>query len=158
VFGVSSNLRHLCAALLPGKLAYFDYNWRKVGVWNLVFAGGMLIGGFVAAHAGDTRPVAISPATRLTLSQMGINDLSGIAPRELFGWHALLTVRGLVLVVGGGFLVGFGTAYAGGCTSGHAISGLANLQFPSLIAVLGFFAGGLAATHLVLPPLFRMAR
>lgn len=158
VFGVSSNLRHLCSALLPGKLSYFDYNWQKVGVWNLVFAGGMLIGGFVAAHGGDAHPVAISPATRLTLSQMGIHDLSGIAPRELFSWHALLTVRGLVLVVVGGFLVGFGTAYAGGCTSGHAISGLANLQVPSLIAVFGFFAGGLAATHFGLPLLFRVVR
>jgi uncharacterized membrane protein YedE/YeeE len=54
----------------------------------------------------------------------------------------------------GGFLVGFGTRYAGGCTSGHAISGLSNLQFASLIATIGFFAGGLIATHLLYPLLF----
>lgn len=158
VFGVSGNLRHLCSALLPRKLAYFDYDWRKVGGWNLAFAGGMLLGGFLAAHGGSPHPIAISSATRLTLSHMGIHDLSGVAPTELFSWHALWSVRGLVLIVAGGFLVGFGTAYAGGCTSGHAISGLANLQVPSLIAVFGFFAGGLAATHLILPLLFRAVR
>ena len=55
------------------------------------------------------------------------------------------------MVLGGGFLVGFGARWAGGCTSGHAISGLADLQVPSLVAVVGFFVGGLAVTHLVLP-------
>jgi uncharacterized membrane protein YedE/YeeE len=84
---------------------------------------------------------------------MGVHDLSGVAPREIFSWHALLTLRGFVSIVGGGFVVGFGTAYAGGCTSGHAISGLANFELPSLIAVFGFFAGGLAATWFILPHL-----
>jgi uncharacterized membrane protein YedE/YeeE len=82
---------------------------------------------------------------------LGIHDLSGLVPRELFSWSSLATLRGLVLVVVGGFVVGFGTAYAGGCTSGHAISGLADLQRPSLVAVLGFFAGGVVATYLLLP-------
>jgi hypothetical protein len=88
------------------------------------------------------------------LAKLGIHDFAGIGPRELFTWHALLTLRGFVCVIVGGFLVGFGTAYAGGCTSGHAISGLADLQLPSLIAVIGFFAGGLVATYLILPLLF----
>ena len=59
----------------------------------------------------------------------------------------------MVLAVGG-FLVGFGTRYAGGCTSGHAISGLSNLQLPSLVAVIGFFIGGLVMTHLIFPYLY----
>jgi hypothetical protein len=82
---------------------------------------------------------------------LGLHDFHGVAPHELFTWRALLTLRGFVSIVVGGFLVGFGTAYAGGCTSGHAISGLANFQLPSLIAVIGFFAGGLIATYFILP-------
>jgi uncharacterized membrane protein YedE/YeeE len=152
-FGISSNLRHLCAAIVPGKLVYFRYDWRKTGLWNLLFLFGVLLGGFLAAHFGVQHEIAISPETKAALSRLGIHEFSGIAPHEIFNWHALLTVRGFVSVVLGGFLVGFGTAYAGGCTSGHAISGLANFELPSLIAVFGFFAGGLAATYLILPHL-----
>jgi uncharacterized membrane protein YedE/YeeE len=154
LFGFSSNLRHLCSALVPGEVEFFRYDWRKTGLWNLVFMSGTLIGGFLATHGGTPHDVAISMQTRVSLAKLGIHDFTGIAPRELFTWHALLTLRGFVCVVVGGFLVGFGTAYAGGCTSGHAISGLADLQPPSLIAVIGFFAGGVAATYFVLPLLF----
>jgi len=152
-FGISSNLRHLCAAIVPGKLEYLRYAWKKTGLWNLVFLLGVLLGGYLAAHIGAQHAIAISQETREALSRLGIHDFTGVAPREIFNWHALLTVRGFVSVVLGGFLVGFGTAYAGGCTSGHAISGLANFELPSLIAVFGFFAGGLAATYLILPHL-----
>jgi hypothetical protein len=151
VFGISSNLRHLCAAIVPGKVEHFRYDWKQSGLWNLVFLGGVLIGGFLAAHLGAAHEIAISPATKALLSHQGIHDFSGLAPRELFSWHALLTLRGFVSIIVGGFLVGFGSAYAGGCTSGHAISGLANFQLPSLIAVFGFFAGGLLATYFILP-------
>jgi len=151
VFGVSSGLRHICAAVAPGKAAYFQYDWKKTGLWNLLFVLGILAGGFLAARYGGPQSVAISDATRLDLAKLGIHDFSGLAPRELFNWPALATLRGFVLIVGGGFLVGFGTAYAGGCTSGHAISGLADLQWASLIATVGFFAGGLIATHFLLP-------
>jgi uncharacterized membrane protein YedE/YeeE len=150
-FGVSGNLRHLCAAILPAKVEFFRYDWRRVGLWNLVFLAGILIGGFLTFHTGAANDIAISAETRTTLARLGIHDFSGVAPHELFTWHALLTARGFVSVVVGGFLVGFGTAYAGGCTSGHAISGLANFELPSLIAVVGFFAGGLAATWFILP-------
>jgi uncharacterized membrane protein YedE/YeeE len=153
-FGVSSNLRHICSAVVPGKLEYFRYNWKKAGLWNLVFLAGILIGGFLAVHWGAPHDIEISSQTRLSLTKLGIHDFTGVAPRELFTWHALLTLRGFVSIVVGGFLVGFGTAYAGGCTSGHAITGLADFQLPSLIAVLGFFAGGLLATHFILPLLF----
>ena len=153
VFGISSNLRHLCAAIAPGKVEFFHYDWKKAGLWNLVFLAGVLIGGFLAYHSGAAHDVAISPATKAALTELGLHDFSGVAPREIFSWHALLTLRGFVSVVLGGFLVGLGTAYAGGCTSGHAISGLANFELPSLIAVLGFFAGWLAATYFILPHL-----
>ena len=150
-FGVSGNLRHLCSAILPSKLELFRYDWKSTGLWNLVFLAGVLIGGFLASHFGAPHAVNISSATVATLHQIGIHDFSSLAPHELFTWHALLTLRGIISVVIGGFLIGFGTAYAAGCTSGHAISGLANLELPSLIAVFGFFAGGLAATYLILP-------
>jgi uncharacterized membrane protein YedE/YeeE len=150
-FGFSSNLRHLCAAVLPARLEYFRYDWKRTGLWNLLFAAGILAGGFLAAHWGAPHDVAISEQTRLALTKLGIHDFSGLAPRQVFTWSALLTLKGFVAVIVGGFLVGFGTAYAGGCTSGHAISGLADLQLPSLIAVIGFFAGGLIATHFLLP-------
>jgi uncharacterized membrane protein YedE/YeeE len=116
-----------------------------------MFVAGILAGGCLASHWGAVQTVAISEQTKLALAGLGLHDFSGLAPRELFSWSALLSLRGFVSVVVGGFLVGFGTAYAGGCTSGHAISGLADLQLPSLIAVVGFFAGGLIATHFLLP-------
>ena len=151
LFGVSSNLRHLCSAVLPGKLDYFRYDWKRIGLWNLLFAAGILLGGFLASHWGGSPNVAIAEQTRIDLARLGIHDFSGLAPREIFTWSALRTRKGFVSVILGGFLVGFGTAYAGGCTSGHAISGLADLQMSSLIAVVGFFAGGLLATYFILP-------
>ena len=151
VFGISGNLRHLCSAVVPRRLEFFRYDWRRAGLWNLVFLAGVSIGGLLASHIGTPHPIAISAKTTAALSKLGIHDFTGTAPHELFTWHALLTLRGFISVVVGGFLVGFGTAYAAGCTSGHAISGLANLELPSLIAVCGFFAGGLAATYFILP-------
>jgi uncharacterized protein len=151
VFGVSSSLRHMCSATLPGKLDYFRYDWKRSGLWNLLFVAGIFLGGFLASHLGRSENVAISEQTRLALAGLGIHDFSGLAPREVFAWSALLTLKGFASIILGGFLVGFGTAYAGGCTSGHAISGLADLQLPSLIAVAGFFAGGLLATYFILP-------
>ena len=152
--GISGNLRHLCAALLPGRGYFLRYDWKTTGGWNLLFALGTALGGWIGIHLLGTHQIAISPETRAALGALGLHDLSGLVPREIFSWPALLTPRGFVSVVGGGFLVGFGAAYAGGCTSGHAISGLSNFQLHSLFAVLGFFAGGLLATHLILPLLF----
>lgn len=152
LFGVSSNLRHLCAAVYPRGIAYFKYDWRREGGWNLAFAAGILIGGVLAgAVFGNPEPVAIAASTKGSLAALGITDFSGLAPRELFSWSSLTDPRGLIVLVGGGFLVGFGSAYAGGCTSGHAISGVADLQKPSFIAMAGFFAGGLIGTYLLLP-------
>ena len=158
-FGISGNLRHMCAAVLPSKWEYFRYDWRGTGAWNLAFAAGIVIGGAIAGHFLMARDVvAIAPSTHAALVKLGLHDFHSLVPRELFSWGALATPRALVAMIGGGFLVGFGTAYAGGCTSGHAISGLADLQLPSLIAVLGFFAGGLLATYWIVPWLLGAVR
>jgi uncharacterized membrane protein YedE/YeeE len=149
--GISSNLRHLCAALAPRKISFFRYEWKEAGLWNLVFLAGVVLGGFIGGNLLAAPAVAIATETRAALAALGVHDFSGLAPRELFSWSSVSSPRGLVLLVAGGFLVGFGTAYAGGCTSGHGIAGLANLERPSLVAVLGFFAGGLLATFVLLP-------
>ncbi|MBA2305276.1 MAG: YeeE/YedE family protein [Acidobacteria bacterium] len=155
-FGISSNLRHMCAATVPCGLPFFTYDWKRQGGWNLLFALGIVLGGFVAARwmLPDGYATAIAAATQNDLHALGLGDLSGLVPAELFGWPALTTTRGWVTLALGGFLVGFGSRWAGGCTSGHAISGLAALQLPSLIAVIGFFAGGLLMTHFLLPLVF----
>lgn len=152
-FGVSTSLQHICAATVPCGLGYFNYDWRREGTWLLVFVLGVLLGGFVAAtvFTSPDADIEISGATREALRALGLTDLSGLVPREVFSWTGLLTFPGLVMIVGGSFLVGFGTRYAGGCTSGHAITGVADLQLASLVAVIGFFIGGLFSTHLVLP-------
>lgn len=152
-FGVSSSFQHICAAAVPGRIPYFQYDWRRQGTWNLIFVTGMLLGGFVAAAAlsGPEIHVGISDATRQDLSALGITSFVGLEPQQIFSWHGLLTLPGLVMILGGSFLVGFGARYAGGCTSGHAITGLADLQAASLVAVIGFFLGGLVSTYVVLP-------
>jgi uncharacterized membrane protein YedE/YeeE len=154
-FGVSSNLRHICAAALPARNGFLDYDWRRVGGWNLAFLTGATAAGAVLGWLIPTPHLAISPATAESLARLHITDTTGWVPAALFSWQALGTWRGLAMIVGGGFLIGFGTAYAGGCTSGHGVTGLADLQPASLVAVAGFFTGGLAGTHLLLPWLLR---
>ena len=148
--GVSANLRHACA-VIPNKIDFFNYDWRKES-WNLVFALGLLLGGFLGGVLlASPEPLQLSPSTARDLTALGVQPDGALVPEALFGWSSLLTIRGLLLMVGGGFLVGFGARYAGGCTSGHAIMGLSELQLPSLVAVVGFFVGGLLATHVLLP-------
>ena len=152
-WGISSSLQHLCAATLPAGITYFRYDWRKIGSWQLAMAAGIVLGGFIATKvlASTDLMVEISAATASDLHALGLTDLTGLAPREIFRWEGLFSPAGIVMVVGGGFLVGFGARYADGCTSGHAISGLANLQLASLVAVVGFFLGGLLSTWVLLP-------
>ena len=155
MFGVSENLRHICAAVIPGNISFFTYDWKKQGGWNLTMILGSMIGGFIAAQwLGSPDPVAISDATKTDLAQLGITNFEGLVPWSIFSWSGLSSLKGILLIVVGGFLVGFGTRYAGGCTSGHAIMGLANHELSSLIAVMGFFAGGLIMTHLLFPLIF----
>ena len=155
-FGISSNLRHICAATIPANIQFFKYDWKKTGVWNLVFAAGVVLGGLIAATVIATPGgnVDLAPGTVEALKDIGITDFSGLVPSEFISWSGLASLPGMIMILGGGFLVGFGARYAGGCTSGHAISGLANLQLPSLVAVIGFFVGGLLVTHFLLPLLF----
>ena len=152
-WGISSSLQHICAAVLPAGLTYFRYDWKRIGGWHLAMAAGTVVGGLLAATllSPPEITVAISASTAADLRALGLTDLGGLAPREIFSWQGLLSPAGLVMILVGGFLVGFGARYANGCTSGHAISGLSNLQPSSLAAVLGFFAGGLLAAHLLLP-------
>ena len=157
-FGISANLRTVCSAIGGGRNCdFFDFNWKSQ-IWNLVFALGMIIGGFVShTFFSNDEGIGISEETVQELEAFGIADPGGAyVPEELFSWDALLSVKGVIIMVLGGFLVGFGTRYAGGCTSGHAISGLSDLQLPSLIAVIGFFIGGLIMTYIFLPLLFNI--
>jgi uncharacterized protein len=155
-FGISANLRHACAACFPSNIKFFQYDWKKE-VWNLFFVGGILIGGIIAAQfLANPNPVQVNPALVSELKDYGINDYSKLVPSEIFSWESLLSFRGLILLAGGGFLVGFGSRYAGGCTSGHAIMGLSNLQVPSLIATISFMVGGFIMANLILPYILKL--
>ncbi|MEP7266540.1 MAG: YeeE/YedE thiosulfate transporter family protein [Saprospiraceae bacterium] len=150
-FGISSSLRHMCAATVPSNLEYFKYDWKKER-WNLFFTAGALIGSFIAASFLTAKAnMVVSPELQQTLSQYGIAVGNTQWPQAIFNWSSLFTVRGFIMMVVGGFMVGFGTRYAGGCTSGHSIMGLANLQWPSLVATICFMLGGFLMTHLLLP-------
>jgi uncharacterized protein len=155
-FGMSSNLRTMCTIGGAGKFSdFFKFDWKSQQ-WNLIVVAGAVIGGFLAAHFLTNDPtVDLNPKTIAALQEMGFkNPGASYVPEDIYGWDAVLTFKGMTILIIGGFLVGFGARYAGGCTSGHAISGLSNLQVPSLIAVIGFFIGGLAMTHLLLPFIF----
>jgi len=158
-FGISSNLRSMCSILGAGKSCeFFDFNWKDQ-LWNLVFAAGLVLGGVIAHQfLNSSSDVLLAPATINELSEYGINASgSALVPQEIFSLESILTLKGFIMLILGGFLVGFGTRYAGGCTSGHAISGLSELQLPSLIAVIGFFIGGLLVTYFVLPTLLTLS-
>ncbi len=149
--GVSSSLRHVCAACMPAKIPFFSYNWKSEA-WNLFFVAGIVVGAaLVVLFVNNPNPVQINPSLVAELKSYGITEPTSLMPAQLFNWHQLLTAKGLFMIVFGGFLVGFGTRYAGGCTSGHAIMGLSNLQLPSLIATMSFMAGGFIMANLILP-------
>lgn len=154
-FGVSSNLRTICTMAGAGKkVAFFDFDWRTQK-WNLLFIVGAVIGGFISSTLlKSDQPLQLSAATVGDLKAIGIFFDGQLNPSQLFSLDAVFSLKGFMLLIIGGVLVGFGARYAGGCTSGHAISGLTNMQRPSLIAVIGFFIGGLAATYFILPHLF----
>ena len=150
-FGISSSLRHICAACIPAKIPFFSYEWKKEA-WNLFLVTGVLLGGLIAGLLlVSNQPVQVNPKLVQELATYGITDYNSMVPIQLFNFPALFTIKGFILIVGGGFLVGFGTRYAGGCTSGHAIMGLSNLQLPSLIATICFMIGGFIMANLILP-------
>ncbi len=150
-FGISANLRHICAACFPSNIPFFRYDWKKE-LWNLFFVGGILLGGVITTlFFSNPQPVNINPALATELSGYGITDINNLVPAQIFSWSSLFTPRGMIIMIGGGFLVGFGTRYAGGCTSGHAIMGLSTLQWPSLVATISFMIGGFIMANLILP-------
>ncbi|MDP5081651.1 MAG: YeeE/YedE family protein [Winogradskyella sp.] len=155
-FGMSSNLRTLCAIGGAGKHAkFFKFDWKSQR-WNLVVVLGAILGGFIAHHfLSNPIQIDLSQNTLDDLKSLGFSDIGqSLLPSELFSWDAVFSLKGFLILVTGGFLVGFGTRYAGGCTSGHAITGLSSLQLPSLVAVIGFFIGGLIMIHIIYPILF----
>jgi uncharacterized membrane protein YedE/YeeE len=150
-FGISANLRHMCAACFPSNIRFFQYDWKKES-WNLFFVIGIMAGAWIAYDLiPDPSPLVVNPLLVKELGNYGITDYSSMVPQDLVSWQSLFTLRGLVMMVGGGFLVGFGSRYAGGCTSGHAIMGMANLQWPSLVATCCFMAGGFLMAQFILP-------
>jgi uncharacterized membrane protein YedE/YeeE len=155
-FGMSSNLRTICAIGGAGKrVSFFDYDW-KAQRWNLIVAFGVLLGGYIAANfMSSTDAVILNLEVVTNLKELGFNSAgTAYLPTELFGNSAFGNLKSILVLIIGGLLVGFGARYAGGCTSGHAISGLSNLQLPSLIAVIGFFIGGLVMVRLLFPLIF----
>ncbi|MBX0331872.1 YeeE/YedE family protein [Pontibacter sp. HSC-14F20] len=154
-FGFSSNLRTICSACGAGKkVKFFDFDWRAQ-TWNLLFLVGAIIGGFISAEfLSNGEAVQISQSTVEDLQQLGITSPDGMQPEEIFSLSAAFTLKGFLILLLGGFAIGFGSRYAGGCTSGHAISGISDLQLPSLIAVIGFFIGGLITTFMLMPLIF----
>lgn len=150
-FGISSSLRHICASCVPANIPFFKYDWKKE-VWNLFFVFGIFLGGAIAINLlSNPAPVQVNPELAQELVSYGITDYTNLIPEDIINWPSLFTLKGFILIVVGGFLVGFGTRYAGGCTSGHAIMGLSNLQLPSLIATISFMIGGFIMANLILP-------
>jgi len=154
--GVSSSLRHICAACFPANISFFKYNWKRE-TWNLFFVSGIFAGGIIAATVlKNPQTIHINEKLIIELKQYRITDFNSLMPTDIFNWHFLFSARGLMLTLFGGFFVGFGTRYAGGCTSGHAIMGLSTLQWPSLIATISFMAGGFIMANIFLPMILKL--
>jgi uncharacterized membrane protein YedE/YeeE len=150
-FGISSSLRHICAACIPANIPFFKYDWKKE-VWNLFFVFGIFLGGALAINLlSNPNPIEVNPKLAAELAGYGITNYNNLVPTDIMSWQTLFTLKGFLMMVVGGFLVGFGTRYAGGCTSGHAIMGLSTLQLPSLIATICFMIGGFIMANLILP-------
>jgi len=155
-FGMSTNLRSLCSLTGIGKrVSFFNWDWKSQR-WNLVVVLGAMMGGYFATHfLSSATNVSINPGTILKLQKLGIDAPNGkLIPDAIFGLDVFHSLKKIFLLVFGGFLIGFGSRYAGGCTSGHAISGLSNFQLPSLKAVVGFFIGGLIMVNFIFPLIF----
>jgi hypothetical protein len=149
-FGISSSMRHICASCFPANIPFFKYDWKKER-WNLFFVAGIFLGAVLTSRFLVTGLTAdINPKLAEELAGYGI-EVSGLVPESIINWNSLFTLKGFLMMIAGGFLVGFGTRYAGGCTSGHAIMGLSSLQLPSLIATCCFMAGGILMANFILP-------
>lgn len=144
-FGVSSSFRHLCAATGVKSVEYFNYNWKKKGTWQLLFVLGVLIAGIIVGTIIELQVGILSQGAASQLAQKGI-EVNGFFPTETFSFSGVFW---WVLILGG-LLIGFGSRYAGGCTGGHAITGLSTLSLASLLSVVGFFIGGIISTFILI--------
>ncbi len=150
-FGISSSLRHICAACVPANLPFFKYDWKKEA-WNLFFVAGVFLGAWLTwQFLREPEPIVVADSVKTYLAQYGVKDYNSMVPADLVNTDALFTLRGFLLMVLGGFFVGFGTRYAGGCTSGHSIMGLSSLQWPSLVATICFMIGGFISAWFIVP-------
>jgi uncharacterized membrane protein YedE/YeeE len=150
-FGISSSLRHVCASCMPANIPFFKYDWKKE-IWNLFFVFGIFLGGIITfMFLANPNPIEVNPELMTELASYGITNYDNLVPLDIMNWESLFSFKGFIIMVVGGFLVGFGTRYAGGCTSGHSIMGLSNLQIPSLIATISFMVGGFLMANLILP-------
>ncbi|MDG1226435.1 MAG: YeeE/YedE thiosulfate transporter family protein [Polaribacter sp.] len=155
-FGASTNFETLCTMAGAGKVSdYFKKDWKDRD-FALLFVIGLIIGGFISSiYLIPNQTIDLNPKTVQELTELGFSNIgSQYFPEEIFGEEVLFSLKGFLILLISGILVGFGTRYAGGCTSGHAITGLSSLQFPSLLAVFGFFIGGIIATWFIIPIIF----
>lgn len=149
-FGISGSLREFVAVLFRRRSGFFAYDPEQNN-WRLWFVGGIIAAGLLLSFVAEKPSAGISAAAHSTLAAQGISDFGGLFPVQLFGGMSGFSWTQFLYCIVGGLFVGFGTRYAGGCTSGHSIMGLSQLSGTSLIATVAFFAGGLLMTHFVFP-------
>ncbi|WP_299063075.1 YeeE/YedE thiosulfate transporter family protein [uncultured Polaribacter sp.] len=155
-FGASTNFETLCTMAGADRFSdYFKKDWKDRD-FALLFVVGLIIGGFISAYfLTPNQTIDLNPKTVTELSDLGFSNIGNqYFPDEIFGDDVVFSLKGFLILLISGVFVGFGTRYAGGCTSGHAITGLSSLQLPSLLAVIGFFIGGIIATWFIIPLLF----
>lgn len=125
---------HIAALFDSGvaEAGYFSkYMTGGKYVWQLALVIGIALGAFVSMRFSGAKRKIMSPVWNRS---MGMSSLSQRAPVAFLG----------------GFLMLFGARIAGGCTSGHGVSGLAQLSVGSTIAVTAMFAGGIAVAMLLM--------
>ena len=155
-FGASTNFETLCTIAGAGKVSnYFKKDWKERD-FALLFVVGLIVGGFISSnYLIPNQAIDLNPTTIQELIELGFsNPAKSYFPDEIFSDEVVMSLKGFLILILSGVCIGFGTRYAGGCTSGHAITGLSNFQLPSLLAVIGFFIGGIIAVWFLIPLIF----